>query len=391
MAARAETLALMGETSPALTAPPAPPVPGETLTTAPPARLALPPSLRELRLERDLKFRFGVGFDDVIPSLGEFGWRIALAWPLLGSTGLPSVGGSAGNSAETLFKGAAFRPLQKLGRLELPSGTLAVDLHVHTCYSHDSLADPEEILLTAAARGLSGIAVTDHDTMEGVRHVQDAAASLIAAGKLPATFFVLPGQEISSADGHIVALFLTRRLPGGLSATDTLAAIHEQGGIALAAHPMIASGTGPLAKALPFDAVETENGAEELEFGPASKGKRAARDDFYAGVTAPRVGGSDAHDPEVVSFCYTELHCAPEAAAAEAEIRAGRTAARCRLTPEELRALTSRGLTGKLMALGAGYKTVTDNFRSELKRATGADAITITYFPDPGLVWHKSF
>jgi hypothetical protein len=188
-----------------------------------------------------------------------------------------------------------------------------------------------------------------------------------------------------------VALFLSHRIASGQSAEATLAQIHAQGGFAIAAHPQISSGTGELAKTLAFDAMETENGAEELEFGPASEGKRMARAEFYAGVTRPRTGGSDAHDPVVVSFCYTELRCAPDPAAAEAEIRAGRTSAHCRLTPEELQHLTSRGLLGKLYALGGQYKTTSENVRKELKRATGADSITFTFFPDPGLVWQKAF
>src|SRR5205085_9083333 len=154
----------------------------------------------------------------------------------------------------------------RAARIEPPPGFATVDLHVHTRFSPDSTAEPEAMLRAAAQRGLAAIAVTDHNTVAGAERARAVAAQLQARGELPASFWVIEGEEIGSRDGHIVGLFLHATVPPGLTAEETIAAIHAQGGLAVAAHPCLRSGVGQRATSLPFDAVETENIAEELHF-----------------------------------------------------------------------------------------------------------------------------
>lgn len=105
------------------------------------------------------------------------------------------------------------------------------DLHVHSAYSIDSSTSIEVVLDQAVTRaGLDVIAITDHDTMEGAYRAQDLA------GKYGIE--VIPGCEISTKQGHLLALFVARLVPKGLSVYETIARVGEQGGICIAPHPM---------------------------------------------------------------------------------------------------------------------------------------------------------
>src|SRR5260370_21658675 len=101
------------------------------------------------------------------------------------------------------------------------------DLHMHTTAS-DGWPAPHELVDYASATSLDVIAVTDHDTIEGALRAADHAAR---RSKVQ----VVIGEEVSSRDGHIVALFIARRIRPGMSAAATVHAIHHQGGLARAA------------------------------------------------------------------------------------------------------------------------------------------------------------
>ncbi len=62
-----------------------------------------------------------------------------------------------------------------------------IDLHCHTSASFDSLADPAKVVRAAVARGLTHLAVTDHDRIDGALRARDAA---------PAVLTVIVGQEV---------------------------------------------------------------------------------------------------------------------------------------------------------------------------------------------------
>lgn len=104
------------------------------------------------------------------------------------------------------------------------------DLHIHSSHS-DGAADVRAILEFASRHtDLDVIAVTDHDTLDGsLRACEMARRYRVDA---------IPGMEISSAHGHILALFIEHAIPPHLSAEETVARIHEQNGIAIAAHVM---------------------------------------------------------------------------------------------------------------------------------------------------------
>ena len=168
------------------------------------------------------------------------------------------------------------------------------DLHVHTNFS-DGQATPLEILNRAIEIGLSVIAITDHDRIDG--------AVLAAAAAAGTGCEVVIGEEISSEGGHVAGLFLKGVVPPGLSVAATIAAIHELGGLAVAVHPFYrlggARGVGPAAAGLDWDAIEVENGSPAALF--ANRQARAAKVSWARAAT----GGSDAHILAAVGIALT--------------------------------------------------------------------------------------
>jgi predicted metal-dependent phosphoesterase TrpH len=107
------------------------------------------------------------------------------------------------------------------------------DFHIHTRFSRDSILSEGKFILTALERGLTHVAVTNHNNVEGAVAVRDKVAELGLTDQLT----VMLGEEVSTADGEVVGVFLQRTIPRGLSADETADAIHEQGGLVSIPHP----------------------------------------------------------------------------------------------------------------------------------------------------------
>ena len=164
------------------------------------------------------------------------------------------------------------------------------DLHVHTIYSSDSVITPKQLILYAKKRGLTAVAVTDHNQVEGALKIAKQT-----------DFLIIPGTEVSSIHGHIVGLNVNTLIPRGLSADETVDRIHEAGGIAIACHPF-ALLKGSIGKHVSekFDAVETIN-ASSFPFKRAtSKANQLAER-----LKLPKVAGTDAHYGPVIGQAYT--------------------------------------------------------------------------------------
>ena len=106
------------------------------------------------------------------------------------------------------------------------------DLHIHTLAS-DGTSGVADILDAARAAGLAVIAITDHERIDAAL----AARALAAARGEP--FEVIVGEEVTTRGGHLLGLFLEERIPPLRSIGWTIAAIHDQGGIAIPAHPLV--------------------------------------------------------------------------------------------------------------------------------------------------------
>ena len=109
---------------------------------------------------------------------------------------------------------------------------LRADFHSHSNYSRDSVIRPDAFVDTCVRKGVTCIAVTDHNEIEGAFVIERLAAER-AAGKLK----VVIGEEVKTAEGEIIGLFLKDLVPRGMSPEETVDAIHEQGGLAVIPHP----------------------------------------------------------------------------------------------------------------------------------------------------------
>jgi predicted metal-dependent phosphoesterase TrpH len=104
------------------------------------------------------------------------------------------------------------------------------DLHMHTIYSYDGTASVPAVLKRARQLGLDIIAITDHDEIRGALIAEQLATQY--------NIQVIPGVEITTADGDLLALSIHKIIPAGLSLRETILRVGEQGGFCIAPHPM---------------------------------------------------------------------------------------------------------------------------------------------------------
>lgn len=178
------------------------------------------------------------------------------------------------------------------------------DLHMHTTYS-DGVGSVEETLAYIHWRTtLDVVAITDHDTIEGALRARDLAASQ----RYP--FEVIVGEEVSTREGHVLALFLHKRIPAGLSVERTIELAHAQGGLAIIAHPFNPvfrhSVQRPVVDRLLRqpdlhpDGIETLNGSF-AGIGSSRVAQELTRSIYHWAET----GGSDAHTPSAIGCALT--------------------------------------------------------------------------------------
>jgi len=104
------------------------------------------------------------------------------------------------------------------------------DLHIHTIYSYDGTASVPAVLTRARQIGLDVIAITDHDEIIG---------SLKALELAPASGVeVIPGTEVTTAEGDLLALNVTQKIERNLTLIETVQKVSDLGGFCIAPHPM---------------------------------------------------------------------------------------------------------------------------------------------------------
>ena len=103
------------------------------------------------------------------------------------------------------------------------------DLHIHTVYSYDGTASVPAVLARARQVGLDVIAITDHDEIRGALKAFELAPKF--------GIEVIPGIEITTAEGDLLALFVTEKIQPGQPLVETILQVGEAGGICIAPHP----------------------------------------------------------------------------------------------------------------------------------------------------------
>lgn len=184
------------------------------------------------------------------------------------------------------------------------------DIHMHTTAS-DGFASIHQVLgYIARKRLLDVVAITDHDVMD---------SSLWAyKHRHNYPFEIIPGVEVSSAEGHVLALWVTQPIDKGMSLKETAAAIHKQGGMAILAHPFEAIVCADAAwRYLTHPEVITEAKVDAIEVhnaGAMTPGNNLLARRLAKRLNLPTVGNSDGHSLEAIGrgVTYFQGHTADD-------------------------------------------------------------------------------
>jgi hypothetical protein len=179
-------------------------------------------------------------------------------------------------------------------RVELPPGLAAAEVHAHTLAS-DGMVTAPELVRAAAAAGLSVVCVTDHDTIADLAEAVDTGAELGVD--------VVRGEEVTCAFPpgiHVVGLFLERQVRMHMSVEDTVDAIHDQGGLALVAHPFMPTWFASMTQRRLDVLLDTRrvDGIELRHTAPVLPGTWRRLDEYYADhreQLGAAVGAGDSH------------------------------------------------------------------------------------------------
>ena len=169
-----------------------------------------------------------------------------------------------------------------------------IDPHVHSIDSYDARAPAELLLAQARAVGLDGIVVTDHDAIEESLRAAELAPEFGLIG--------IPGVELSTADGHLLAIGVEELPEAGRPLVESVAQVRDLGGVAVVPHPFQRSRHGVRRRDLrACDAVEAFNAWSVTGYRNWRARAFAERHGY------PTLGASDAHSVAMVGRAYTEI------------------------------------------------------------------------------------
>ncbi len=178
-----------------------------------------------------------------------------------------------------------------------------IDLHTHSFFSGDGVSSPEELIAAARQKGLHGFALTDHNTCDGIEYLLDQGL-MRADGQPVDGFLIIPGVEVTTADGHLLCIGTTLPNLKGMPALEVCRRIHERGGLAIPPHPYDLFRSGireAVLETLEIDALEVFNAATAL----ARYNDKALEYAKKRGL--PMTAGSDAHHESAIGTSHTIL------------------------------------------------------------------------------------
>lgn len=177
------------------------------------------------------------------------------------------------------------------------------DLHMHSYYSGDGVSSPESLVAAAKARGLSGIAITDHNSCRAVDHCL-AAGLMNTDGTAVDGFLIVPGVEVSTGDGHLLCIGATLPEMVGVPAIEVEREILSRGGLAIPAHPYDCWRAGIREGTL--DKMQTKI-IEGFNAAVTSKSYNEQAKAYAARTGKAVTAGSDAHHASAVGFASIGL------------------------------------------------------------------------------------
>jgi predicted metal-dependent phosphoesterase TrpH len=173
---------------------------------------------------------------------------------------------------------------------------IKIDLHVHSEYSEDAIGSPKDLIKILKKKGLNGMAITDHNTLEG---------SILAQKIAPKDFIIIPGVEVSTKVGHLIALDIDRPIKKSLSIEETVEKVIDLGGTPIVPHlyrNMSGIKEENLEKILKrINAIEVFNACSVPQTN--LKTAKLAKKMNFGGT-----GGSDSHDPKYAGAGYTIIN-----------------------------------------------------------------------------------
>ena len=178
---------------------------------------------------------------------------------------------------------------------------VSVDLHFHTNASYDGRTTEEDVARFLDERTLDVIAITDHDTVEN---------ALLLKERHPLN--IIPGVEVTTADGELVCLGVTGPIEKHMPAVETARTAHSQGAIVMLQHPFHKNGlSGRAAREVQaadrIDVVEDNNGRDIFKCWYGFWARF-----FAAEFDIPTVSNGDTHGPPGVGRSHTRLSRMPD-------------------------------------------------------------------------------
>jgi predicted metal-dependent phosphoesterase TrpH len=181
------------------------------------------------------------------------------------------------------------------------------DLHVHTT-AGDGLDDVTGIFDWVERHAtLDVLAITEHDDLSIALRAREEWAR---SGR---RFDFVPGVEVTTLEGHLLALFVDRQIPSFQRVEETIDRVHDQGGLCVVPHPLnwLTRSMGPATLAR----CSTGNGRgpsfDAIELATTSPASRCflprARAENIRRYHLPGVGASDAHFASAVGTAWTEF------------------------------------------------------------------------------------
>lgn len=172
---------------------------------------------------------------------------------------------------------------------------IRIDLHVHTIFSDDSTINPKLLVDSLYAHSIiKGVAVTDHDTLEGYFQVRKLAT-------VYQDLLIIPGVEVTTKEGHFMLLGIEEKPPYMATLESVVDFAMERAALIVIPHPYrVNSGIGDAAERIQADAIEVINPSASLRENRLAEKLAEAR-------SLPGVAGSDAHKPDQLWTAYTEI------------------------------------------------------------------------------------
>lgn len=177
------------------------------------------------------------------------------------------------------------------------------ELHCHSWYSADAADSPEDLIARARACGLSGLAITDHNSCDAIEYL--ISKGLARADGLPVDgFLVIPAVEVSTADGHLICLGVTLPNRVGVPALEVAQEVRAKGGVPIPAHPYDRWRAGireDVLATLPIKVIETFNAAV------TSREYNVLATRYASAKGLIGMAGSDAHHASAIATAVTGL------------------------------------------------------------------------------------